>query len=140
MEDQGSTEEERERGLKSRKAPGPHAPASNRHTFLSCHLSHLFICILNKLLLCCIVSRFHFLAEVRAKNVYQSMTGKGFSGKENIQTASYAVIGAAFTIFRLCLVQVKYGKQWERNVCRCQTAAWGQGALRDFERRGCEGE
>ena len=35
--------------------------------------------------------------DIWAKNVYQSMVGKGFSRKENIK-ANYAKIGAVYTV------------------------------------------
>ena len=44
--------------------------------------------------------RFHFLAEVLAKNVNQSMAAQGFLAKETLRKTSCFVIGAAYTITR----------------------------------------
>ena len=43
-------------------------------------------------------SKFQFLVDVRAKNVYQSMAGQGFSRKEHIKKTTYAAIGAAYMV------------------------------------------
>ena len=65
---------------------------SNRHAFVSSNIP--------------ITLPLSFLAEVRAKNVYQSMAAQDFPGKENIKTANYVVIGAADTI--------KIGADWSK--------------------------
>ena len=42
-------------------------------------------------------SNFHFLVDVRAKNVYQSMASQGFPGKKTSRRET-AVIGAVYTV------------------------------------------
>lgn len=79
-------------------------------------------------------SNFHFLVDVRAKNVYQSMASQGFSRKENIKKANCcnwcSIYGNS-----ACANWSKwrYGKEWKRTIIMSVwSSCMGWGALCDF--------
>ena len=62
-------------------------------------------------------SNFHFLVDVHAKDVYQSMASQGFSRKENIKKANCCYWSSVYgNSARANWSTWRYGKEWKKNI------------------------